>query len=494
MSAGYDPKQFNVADITTWPSEEQLLVLAAGGDAVAKVLLDHKKRRPATKVIEPISNDLNVSDELRSLRIEIGNVTLTADPRDPADLKAAREMALAMMEPANSATSPQAKPSGNASPVERATTASEATRNLAGATLDDLITRYDKRKRSANSSKTSYEYGKMQRKFERWLHTKKKAKTYPVRLITRADISDFIDDLLADGVSAQTIQKKYLSALGGLFSLAQTSGLIPSGELPTRGHKLFSKAEQKKSQQRAGYKLFTDAELALIFDPANLLSLEKPCDFWLPLMGLFTGGRISELCQLKVSDIRQIDGIWALDINDEDAAQTLKTPASMRKIPLPPQLIKIGFLEYLDMVRPYGGTIFPYMDPDAFNHYGKTPGRRFGEYLDRLKITHPQKVFHSLRSTSNNQLKQLGVDEETRCQFVGHEHDTINSAVYSEEFAIRYLFENVSHKLNFPNLKLDDLRFPKELQAARLAKEMRDATSRRKVRAARAAREQRNER
>jgi integrase len=262
--------------------------------------------------------------------------------------------------------------------------------------------------------------------------------------------------------------------------------------LPTRNHKLFTKADKKKTQHRNGYKPFSDEELSKIFDPDSLLALEKPCDFWLPLLGLFTGGRISELCQLKVADIGQVDGIWTIDINDEGAAKSLKTPAAKRQIPLPPQLIQIGFLDYLDLVRPYGRTLFPYMEPDAFNHYGKTPGRRFGEYLDRLGISSPTKVFHSLRSTSNNRLKQLGVGEETRCQFVGHEHDTVNSRVYSTAHDVKFLYENVSTKLTYPQLRLDSLRFPADKQAARLSQEMAAAAKRRRASLARALRKSRS--
>jgi integrase len=506
MSSGYDPKIFNLDDKRTWPSDEQLQIAVAQNDAIAKVLLDLKQQSRANPASQPATDDAAFADYFRSLQIKIGNATLIADPNDPADLKAARDMAWALMHPTSEpaaathgepTTAMFAPPMGHASlPAGGLTTEAQPVsgnqRNLTGVTIDEMITRYSTRKRDSHEAKTTYEYEKMQRKFEKWVNVKKKTKPYPIRLITRSDISDFIDDLIADGVLPQTIQKKYLSALNGLFSLAQSSGVIPTGELPTRNHKLFTKADKRKAQHKSGYKPFTDEELALIFNHATLLELEKPCDFWLPLLGLFTGGRISELCQLKVTDIMQIDGIWTIDINDEDAAQTLKTPAALRKIPLPPQLIQIGFLDYLEMARPYGGTIFPYIEPDAFNHYGKTPGRRFGEFLDRLKITSPNKVFHSFRSTSNNRLKQLGVGEETRCQFVGHDHDTVNSKVYSTAHGVKFLYENVSQKLVYPHLKLETLRFPADKQAKRLAHEMRKATRFRNIKIVRAARAERN--
>ncbi|CAE6872272.1 hypothetical protein [Paraburkholderia domus] len=95
---------------------------------------------------------------------------------------------------------------------------------------------------------------------------------------------------------------------------------------------------------------------------------------------------------------------------------------------------------------------FPYLSRDEFGYYSKTPSRRFGEYLDGLEIRDRQKVFHSFRSTSNNCLKQSGVDEETRCQFIGHKHDTVNSRDYSDPHTLEYLLNNVARKLIYPNI------------------------------------------
>jgi hypothetical protein len=36
--------------------------------------------------------------------------------------------------------------------------------------------------------------------------------------------------------------------------------------------------------------------------------------FWLPLLALFSGARLGELCQLSVDDVREIEGVWCLEI------------------------------------------------------------------------------------------------------------------------------------------------------------------------------------
>lgn len=52
-----------------------------------------------------------------------------------------------------------------------------------------------------------------------------------------------------------------------------------------------------------------------------------------------------EIVQLEFEDIKQSDGVWFFDINDE-GDKTVKTAKSRRKAPVHDFLIKIGFLEY----------------------------------------------------------------------------------------------------------------------------------------------------
>ena len=41
--------------------------------------------------------------------------------------------------------------------------------------------------------------------------------------------------------------------------------------------------------------------------------------FWLPLLGLYTGARLSELCQLRLGDIREELGVWVISISSSGA-------------------------------------------------------------------------------------------------------------------------------------------------------------------------------
>ena len=396
---------------------------------------------------------------------------LKVDQSDPADVAAANELAITFLQEESKAPDQdnwEWLNQLNATKSDIVQGVIAVNTGNGGLSVEELIDKYQLRKKDSLSLKTKYEYDKMQRKFAAWLKSGENKGEVNFYRVGRTEISSFIDVLQKDGVSLQTIQKKYLAALNGLFEFAQTSGEYPKGDLPTKNHKIYTRRDQKRTKSKSGWKPFSDDELSLIFNPENLLALDKPCDYWLPLLGLYTGGRISELCQLKPTNIRQIDGIWAIDINDEGDDQSVKTPAGIRIIPMHPQLIELGFLDYVEEVKRFEGTIFPYMTLDQFKHYSKTPSRRFGEYLDRLHISDSKKVFHSFRSTSNDRLKHNGVQIEDRCQFIGHEFNIVNSQNYSTGFRLKYLRDNVAIHLKFDHLDFSHLHYPHEKMKVKL--------------------------
>lgn len=361
---------------------------------------------------------------------------------------------------------PRATEQHPTSASEQPAQASEA-ENLTGVSIVEVASRYQTRHQKLKAPKTLYEYGNYHQHFSRWVAVRKQADPYPIRSIINDDIAAYIDDLLADGKPAQAIQTKYLRALNALFEFAKTLGAFPKDvPIPTRGHKVFN-----KNKHRTNRKPFTTEELQQIFEPLNLNKARHPEEYWLPLLGLFTGGRISELSQLLITDIKQIEGTWTISINDEGDKRA-KTLASIRTIPIHPTLLEIGFLDYVEDMKGLNGQLFPDLHPDKFGHYGKQPSQRFGVYLDKLGITDRAKVFHSFRTTANNCLKQNGVPEETRCQFIGHEHDTINSATYGEPHSMAFLLEHAAKKLIF-EVDFQKIKYEKGRFNAYLVKEIR---------------------
>ena len=70
--------------------------------------------------------------------------------------------------------------------------------------------------------------------------------------------------------------------------------------------------------------------------------------FWLPIAALFTGARQAELAGLRVSNVQELEGVPLLFIVvNRRAGKRIKTKASERVVPVHPELVKLGFLNYV---------------------------------------------------------------------------------------------------------------------------------------------------
>jgi integrase len=142
--------------------------------------------------------------------------------------------------------------------------------------------------------------------------------------------------------------------------------------------------------------------------------------FWIPLIAMYSGMRLDEICQLYVEDVQQVDGVWCFNVNDEKDKK-LKNAASKRVIPIHPVLITLGLKQYVKTMQKTGvPRLWMNLSWRKADGYGNAIGswyRRFNrEYISKDE----GKVFHSFRHTFTNTLKQAGVSETVIAELVGH--------------------------------------------------------------------------
>lgn len=152
---------------------------------------------------------------------------------------------------------------------------------------------------------------------------------------------------------------------------------------------------------------FNIDEIKRIFEDTYMREprYNTPYQYWMPVIGLFSGARLNEIAQLTTRDIIDMGaGIMAFNFTDEPegtATKSLKTRASRRVVPVHSKLIALGFLAYVESVRKNfgGGNLFQLKAAEG-DGYGKAPGPWFNEkYLPYLGIKAPGIVFHSFRHT-----------------------------------------------------------------------------------------------
>jgi integrase len=179
---------------------------------------------------------------------------------------------------------------------------------------------------------------------------------------------------------------------------------------------------------------FTNDELARLFGAAEHANRRYTTaySYWLPLMGLLTGARLNELCQLHLSDFEVVGGIHCINITDEEEGQRVKNKSAKRHVPIHDKLIEVGLIRYVDQLRAKGhDRLFPTLKCYVKGGYGAGPSKWFGRFKQRCDIMEKQtKVFHSFRHTFISTLLNDDVPETAIAPIVGHEGKLVTSKVY----------------------------------------------------------------
>lgn len=196
--------------------------------------------------------------------------------------------------------------------------------------------------------------------------------------------------------------------------------------------------KQTKKSKDGDRDAYTDDQIRLILravlqNDDGLVS--KPYQKWATLIGIYTGARLGEIAQLHLKDIRQENGIWVFDMNEEGDRKSLKTSAARRLVPIHSKLIEAGLLGYVQaMSDKKASKLFPDFTYDPKNGWGRHQSRWFNNtLLVKLGLKTKTRVFHSLRHTVNTRLLQAGVADPLVKSIIGHEQDGMTHRQYFKE-------------------------------------------------------------
>jgi integrase len=169
---------------------------------------------------------------------------------------------------------------------------------------------------------------------------------------------------------------------------------------------------------------FTSEELTKLFASDVFTKGNRPIGgkgeaaFWLPLLSLFTGARQGELAGLRVADIEMDDRTKApliIVAEERSRSRRLKTKSSARAIPIQKELIRLGWLDYVEQVRRENGEdawLFSLVAPEHGPAGLRAWSKWFNRHLGQQGITDASKVFHSFRHTFADALRATGISTE----------------------------------------------------------------------------------
>ncbi|MDI4637372.1 MULTISPECIES: site-specific integrase [Halomonadaceae] len=222
-----------------------------------------------------------------------------------------------------------------------------------------------------------------------------------------------------------TTYNNYIKNLSAFFTYAQREGYLSNN--PFSGMKI--KVKQKQNSFRS---TFTGDDLTKIFEAIQ--HQNKPFKYWLPYLGLYTGARLNELCQLYTKDIKVVDGIPCIHIQQTMPDQHLKTENAERVIPVHSKLIELGFLEYVDSLAD-SSRLFPELTRHKKHGYSAQPSKWFARLRQSIGlIGDERKDFYSFRHTVADHLKQKGISENLIGGLLGHTTGGITNNRYGKDF------------------------------------------------------------
>jgi integrase len=268
---------------------------------------------------------------------------------------------------------------------------------------------------------------------------------------------------------------KLLGGVQAVAAWAAKNGIVPDS---ARWSDPFAEMKLPESDEIGGGP-FDPNELRTLFASPVFTAGERPragkadVAFWLPLLALFTGARRSELTMRKAGDIckDEVTGHWAIAIYaDKVAGQKLKTVGSARTVPVHPELVRLGFIDYVETARKAGtdAWLFPAVSSEkaanAWTHW-------FGRYLDKLKIAGDGKGLHSLRHQFTDALRRAGgIPEDLNDALTGHvvrtvgrrygarsRHPTQRHKIIVERYGMAQLVEAVG-KVHYPSIDLQAIK------------------------------------
>jgi len=182
--------------------------------------------------------------------------------------------------------------------------------------------------------------------------------------------------------------------------------------------------------------------------------------YWSFCIGILSGMRTNEISQLLIGDIIKKENVWMFSI-DETEGKSVKTTSSIRKVPVHPTLISLGFIDYVKIIKSKGvDRVFPELTKQRDGYSTKISQHYNEKFLPSVGVWKKQvKVLYSTRHTFINRCYNKGVDRDILKSIVGHEPDFTMDVYGGNPFTPKQLYNEISKvsysKIRWNRLKVD---------------------------------------
>ncbi|MEI6643954.1 MAG: phage integrase SAM-like domain-containing protein [Novosphingobium sp.] len=187
-------------------------------------------------------------------------------------------------------------------------------------------------------------------------------------------------------------------------------------------------------------------------------AVTRPSRYWAPLISLFSGARLTEICGQLVSEMIEEHGVRLFDFRHRPGVRDMKNDKS-RMVPVHPSLIKLGFWDYVEEARASGRELlFPDVSPNKLGNWGDPTSKWFTRLIDRLGLKGTALCFHSFRHTFEDGLKEIDFADTPIGNVITGRVSPGVSKNYGSKYTVTKLAAAIG-RVDFKGLELPEVMF-----------------------------------
>lgn len=206
---------------------------------------------------------------------------------------------------------------------------------------------------------------------------------------------------------------KLLTRLSTVFTWAVNSGYL---------EKTYVKGLKINKGAESGRKAFTQEQIKRVMSAMDALP-GNSWKRWAMSIGAITGARIGEVYQLTKEDVREIDGIIVIDLN-ESGDKSLKNKHSTRLVPLVDGAYGFDLKGFRAYVESCTDKLF-----DRTSHnFTRVLNETLRDVLDLQ--SGEGLTYHSLRHSLASLMKSRGIPVGVAQDILGHSSQTLTFDLY----------------------------------------------------------------
>lgn len=203
---------------------------------------------------------------------------------------------------------------------------------------------------------------------------------------------------------------------------------------------------------------FTIPQLNAIFasEPWSLGPIgdsNRPSRYWAPLIAIFSGGRLTDICGQKVEEMVLEDGVRLFHFQHRPGDRHVKGGKS-RKVPVYPTLLALGFWDFVEQARTAKQeNLFSDVSRDQNGKWGDGTSDWLSRKIERLALKGNNLSFHSFRHTFEDALRRADLHDTPISSAITGRWTPGVSKNYGTKYPVGKLEEAIK-RIDYPDLQI----------------------------------------